>query len=297
MPISQSDESLIERALSHYGNALSQRCIWRLPTLLGARSERHLAPLLELRWAEDWVRDALHRLGSLTSETLHAAVKRRSASAEWVRRALALNPAFLDWLRTRDAALAFHIEGLSDARLDVGQLHGAWQSVSSTLPVWKSSVLTIAGAMQCEGQLAFLVAHQTRVFVDAIEIGLFPPEEARENTTAGLWSIATLDARIRLLLIRNPETRGCQLVASPIDLRNAVREARASECRLVIPHVRRLLTHPGRVETNVDGERPHRMAMRVGALERVLWDRPFLMVEWDVEHERALGVGLVSVQP
>ncbi len=224
-------------------------------------------------------------------------MKRRHASAEWVRRALALNPAFLDWLRTQDAALALHVEALADGQLDVGQLRTAWQCVSSELPVWKSSVLTIAGAMPCDCQLAFLVAHQTRVFVDAIEIQLFPTDNARENATAGLWSVATLDARRRLLLIRDPETRGCQLVASPIDLRNAVREARASECRLVIPRVRQLLTHLGHVEAHIDGERPHRMAMRVGALERALWDRPFLMVEWDVKHEQALGVGLMTAQP
>jgi len=31
----------------------------------------------------------------------------------------------------------------------------------------------------------------------------------------------------------------------------------------------------------------------LGGLERVLWDRPFLVVDWDAEREEALGVGLV----
>lgn len=290
MPISGCDESLIERALSHYGDALSQRCIWRLPTLLGARSERHLAPLLELRWAEDWVRDALHSVGPLTFETLHAAVKRRHASAEWVRRALALSPAFLDWLRTQDAALALHVEALADGQLDVGQLRDAWQCVCSTLPVWSRPLITIAGAMPRDHKLAFLTDNQTREFVEAIQIQIFA---AHENAAAGLWSLHTLDAQKRLLLIRDPETRGCQLVASAIALREAVLGAIASECMLVLPHVRHVLTHLGRVAAHIDGERPHRLAMRVGGLKRVLWDRPYLVVDWSVEREEALGVGLV----
>ena len=293
MPLPPSDEALIESALGHYGVVLTQHCYWRLPTLLGARSERHLAPLLALHAIEEGVREALRNLDALSFETLHLAVKSKSASAEWIRHAQGLNPAFVPSLHALDEPLALHVETLADGQLDVGQLRDAWQCTRSRLPVWNAPSITIAGAMPRDGPLAFLTGNQTREFEEAIQIQLFPPDDARENTAAGLWSIATLNARKRLLLLRDPETHGCQLAASPIDLRNAVREATLSECMLVLPRVRQLLTHLGSVTVDIDGERPHRMAMRVGGLRRVLLDRPFLVVDWNVEHEEAVGAGLL----
>lgn len=200
-----------------------------------------------------------------------------------------------DWVRDELTKLGVIPPALAaDADLDVDALRRAWHAASPSLPAWSEPPLTIRGPMPRECGLPFVVAAQTRVFVDAFHVQLFPNEGACENPEAKLLSVATTDARKRLVLIGDPEGDGLPLVASKERLKHAIRSALPIECRLVFPHLKRVLTRGGSVPVHIDGVRPHSLAFRVGGLAARSWDRPFLVALWDVLREEAIGVGLVT---
>jgi hypothetical protein len=182
----------------------------------------------------------------------------------------------------------------ADAALDVDALRRAWHAASPSLPAWREPPLTIRGPMPRECGLPFVVADQTRVFVDAFHVQLFPSEGACENQEAELLSVATAEAHKRLVLVGDPEGAGLSIAASKERLKQAIRSALPIECRLEFPHVKRVLTREGSVPVHIDGMRPHSMAFRMGGLEPRSCDRPFLLVAWDVLREEATGVGLVT---
>lgn len=200
-----------------------------------------------------------------------------------------------DWVRDELTKLGVVPPALAaDADLDVDALRRAWHATSPSLPAWREPPLTIRGPMPRECGLPFVVADQTRVFVDAFHVQLFPGEGACENPEAKLLSVATTDVHKRLVLIGDPECDGLPLAASMERLKHAIRSAHPIECRLEFPHGKRVLTRGESVPLHIDGVRPHSMAFRVGGLAPRSWDRPFLVVLWDVLREEATGVGLVT---
>ncbi|MBN8611794.1 MAG: hypothetical protein J0L92_14460 [Deltaproteobacteria bacterium] len=321
--LEEQERDLLENAIAHYerlatldtdspGAAMSvtlrRLSSMFLPDVLGDAAIPHLIEELACAGGRKFVLYELHRLGRPPREVVISLsvmdYLEPDRVQDYVRTRCAYDDTLAAFLRAAADPEATRALALGSLGHDPERLRGVWLEHRDRLPPWRVETgFAPLGLVPRDSGVAFLIGQDTRRWVRGFEVQLWPQFGLRTLPEMSLYSLSRHDGERRLVLIAPPDddslVESLALVAHCDRLRDAIARAHENdewpsiEGLLCLPRIERVLAPHGVVAIDWrDAE--HSEAIRVGGLTPHTFDRPFLIIDWDIRREEALGVGLVT---